>query len=433
MTNCNGRNSGTSVGTGSVITELEQRDNPCETFLTYVYLALEIVFKGPLVRLILVLQGLLELRNAPKYLVNRTLLAVQADKVGMSTDSLEVSLEVLNQAKSSSGLDAEALKGAALYKYVKHLAKKGLKKNMGDAKSSFGSMSWHRRIFLLTRVFHLGSSCMLSDLFVSHTARVAVAMTDLLGAAAGIMLFYSNSDGTTSFDHPNPEACKVRSVWIAELVRTVTVGVICAYISGGIAGMLMGIRSKVRLMAEGAETEKEEKKRIKDGKMRLWIFWALLISYWTLCLYIVCVFLATVDEASTFQWLESFAWALLEKIVLESLLLAIFFATASTLIFTFSPGLWQGLNASEEQTSAKSAWTGLNQIVPSTPCASDETLAATAPLRSGEVDKTDKDNLPTLLAPAKSSNNQARSKGSAVYPLCGAGSEEEVDDVEIVN
>merc|ERR1719261_2084623 len=89
--------------------------------------------------------------------------------------------------------------------------------------AQFLGSSWYARFFFMVCAVHPWLCIWQYSAFISHAARVTLAIAELMGALAMNAVFFQTSGGALSNQIPDAEACRPREGFWTEFVQSVTV------------------------------------------------------------------------------------------------------------------------------------------------------------------------------------------------------------------
>eukprot|EP00933_Yihiella_yeosuensis_P055971 TRINITY_DN54951_c0_g1_i1.p1 TRINITY_DN54951_c0_g1~~TRINITY_DN54951_c0_g1_i1.p1 ORF type:complete len:331 (-),score=60.48 TRINITY_DN54951_c0_g1_i1:39-911(-) len=233
------------------------------------------------------------------------------------------------------------------------MAKKNdLNRTMEGAVEKFMAMRWYSRAFMLSKALHpwIGSSY--ADLFVSHVARVAIMVSQVLGISAGICIFQVNLGGASSRE--SDPACKTESAF-EDFIKQFAIGIACSMVAESVVGYIMRIRIHAGQLLVADEQAQEDEIDLQEEEGRYWwatlyirMFWLMLSLYCLVCVYTVLVVLAILSKKDGEAWLVGLLSGLLETYFLQPTCMALFFVAVISLIGLFCPHVLEAAQRKRE-------------------------------------------------------------------------------------
>jgi len=194
------------------------------------------------------------------------------------------------------------------------------------------------RMMLMVVAMHPWMLIFQFSAFVSHTARVVLAIAEMFGATAMGALFYQTAGGALSKLKPPPEECKPRSGLLTEILQAATVATVTCFAADFFVAFLALVRfADYEALEKLPEDERKEHLRHIDNRIRL--FWVLSVGYILGCIGIIMAFLANVTEVDAGKWLIASGICLLEDFIIIPLALGLIISLIATLFACCSPKL----------------------------------------------------------------------------------------------
>eukprot|EP00929_Paragymnodinium_shiwhaense_P093774 TRINITY_DN5403_c0_g1_i4.p1 TRINITY_DN5403_c0_g1~~TRINITY_DN5403_c0_g1_i4.p1 ORF type:complete len:1527 (+),score=346.76 TRINITY_DN5403_c0_g1_i4:119-4699(+) len=205
----------------------------------------------------------------------------------------------------------------------------GVQETLRDAYTAcarrFIESSWMYKVFVMMIAVHPWMVVLEFSAYVSHSARLALVVAEVLGSTAMGALFYSVSGGALSKDS-DPSCAAPEDLWL-EIVNAAAVATVTCALSDFVIAFFAMI-----LMVNPDEDKKEllpieVVHREYLQRMRRLFFWFCVTSYILFCIMVDVTFLANVTEEDAIAWRTSSAICLMEDFFLVPAVIGLLLAT----------------------------------------------------------------------------------------------------------
>eukprot|EP00929_Paragymnodinium_shiwhaense_P024906 TRINITY_DN15196_c0_g1_i4.p1 TRINITY_DN15196_c0_g1~~TRINITY_DN15196_c0_g1_i4.p1 ORF type:complete len:356 (+),score=73.86 TRINITY_DN15196_c0_g1_i4:157-1224(+) len=207
-----------------------------------------------------------------------------------------------------------------------------LQASLDAAQTKFMKSSWTYKFCAMILAMHPWTTVVEFSPYVSHTARMLLAISEIVGASATNALFFQATGGVLS-RASDPTCNPPTGDWGLELANQLavaTVSVCCADFVIAMLAMLLHWDPTHEDKKELLPIELVEREILASSKRSL--FWVLVPTYIILCVLVDLTFLANVSAADTKKWLTATAICLFEDFIVVPLALGFVLATLAALI-----------------------------------------------------------------------------------------------------
>ncbi|CAE8614807.1 unnamed protein product, partial [Polarella glacialis] len=260
------------------------------------------------------------IRCLPEEMVKDSIKSVQADRMGLCQESLELAVqrdeEINDLPEVEKRISARARTSQRIIDHE-------------DNAKGFMETNLLGRVIMLLRAVHPWMLVLQSSMVRSHMVRFALLVCRMTGTAASIALFYQNSGKTIAYDSPDPDACTPKGDLMTKLIRNMTVGLASALMVDLVTIFLFILRPKQTYNA--SSVSKNTAKKV--------VFWILFVIYNCVALYIVMVFLAIVSDTDGNDWFVSIMFSLLKGFFLGPLGTAFVLGILVTIVIGCCPSI----------------------------------------------------------------------------------------------
>eukprot|EP00929_Paragymnodinium_shiwhaense_P093776 TRINITY_DN5403_c0_g2_i2.p1 TRINITY_DN5403_c0_g2~~TRINITY_DN5403_c0_g2_i2.p1 ORF type:complete len:271 (+),score=62.47 TRINITY_DN5403_c0_g2_i2:121-933(+) len=195
-----------------------------------------------------------------------------------------------------------------------------------ECAARFIESSWVYKVFVMMIAVHPWMVVMEFSAYVSHSARLALVVAEVLGSTAMGALFYSVEGGALSKD--SDPSCKPPEddLWL-DIVNAATVATVTCALSDFIIAFF------AMILVVNPNADKQEMLAIEVVhrefllRMRRRAFWVLVTLYIAFCVLIDMTFLANVTEKDAIAWRTSSAICLTEDFIIVPLVIGFLMAT----------------------------------------------------------------------------------------------------------
>eukprot|EP00931_Biecheleriopsis_adriatica_P115087 TRINITY_DN90923_c0_g1_i1.p1 TRINITY_DN90923_c0_g1~~TRINITY_DN90923_c0_g1_i1.p1 ORF type:complete len:1082 (-),score=183.78 TRINITY_DN90923_c0_g1_i1:150-3395(-) len=262
---------------------------------------------------------LLSLPDLPEQFVQNCVRRSQAATLGVHADSL---MSVLNEAQVSP----EEVEDADAYEVSQQI-----KDDLEEAEHAFRAKGWFGKALLMALALHPWMIIFEFSARISHTARVALSVSEVLGAAMSNALFYSTSGGALA--RAKEEAgfdCNPRPGLLTEIVQGVAVATLSCIVSDFVIAFL----ALIRYVDEDALEQLTPLEKVSYENNFTWrvrLFWFMTFAYIAGCCLLLMAFLANVTREDASTWLTVTAVCLLEDFIILPIALGSMLAFAAVI------------------------------------------------------------------------------------------------------
>eukprot|EP00929_Paragymnodinium_shiwhaense_P080238 TRINITY_DN4182_c0_g1_i2.p1 TRINITY_DN4182_c0_g1~~TRINITY_DN4182_c0_g1_i2.p1 ORF type:complete len:2314 (-),score=424.53 TRINITY_DN4182_c0_g1_i2:378-7319(-) len=191
----------------------------------------------------------------------------------------------------------------------------------------FMESTWVYKVFLMMLAVHPWMLIMEFSAYVSHSARLALLVAEVLASTAMGALFYQAGGGALSRD--SDPSCKPPEEFWTRIVNAATVAIACCVMSG------IPIAFIALLLSIDPDLDRKEMPPIEYVnrsllmRTRRFLFCCLVMTYIAACILIDVTFLANVSKEDAMKWRTSSAFILLQDFVLIPMALGFSLATVA--------------------------------------------------------------------------------------------------------
>ncbi|CAE7523881.1 rngB, partial [Symbiodinium sp. CCMP2456] len=192
--------------------------------------------------------------------------------------------------------------------------------------------SWLRRVIILLPCMHPWLTASLQSLFRSHTVRVALIVLKLVSATFTNAMFFTSAAQSPDSD----EECAAPQTLEEQLMTATIVGFLSAC-AGDMLIVILALIQRRSVLVREIWTPEMRSRQLFRWRCRQRIFWLIWLVLAGFCALYTLSFLANVSAADAAKWLESTGMSALQDLVFKPVLLAVGYATLSTLVLLCNP------------------------------------------------------------------------------------------------
>ena len=255
-----------------------------------------------------------ELLDARVATVNRCISSVHSFRAGACRQSIKVAMAGKDQLRSSLSRKWQIHYHAAV------------------AVEKFLSSSWLQRVMILLPCMHPWVTLRLASIFRPHVVRAALVILKLVSAAFTNAMFFT-STGTQAMG--SDDECTEPQSFAEKLLAATIVGFFSACM-GDVLIVVLALVQRRNVLIRDRWTEKMKKSQLRRWRARRLVFWFVWFIAIVFSILYTTSFLANVSAPDTSRWLESTGVSVLQDFLFRPLLLALGYATCSTLILCSS-------------------------------------------------------------------------------------------------
>eukprot|EP00930_Biecheleria_cincta_P035597 TRINITY_DN2447_c0_g1_i1.p1 TRINITY_DN2447_c0_g1~~TRINITY_DN2447_c0_g1_i1.p1 ORF type:complete len:730 (+),score=115.38 TRINITY_DN2447_c0_g1_i1:622-2811(+) len=278
-------------------------------------------------------------KQLPEKFIQWVIRRVQSSQLGVTPDSVEYIVKAQNHDVADSHLAWVQYKATVVAK----------DRDLADCSDrmveEFLAMSgWANQCTHLVTALHPVYRVLCTSVCISRTARIMIVCLKMFAASACSALWFSSDSIMSTLPRELQEQCsKPRSVII-----DIVIGFVSTILSDGVLILLLKIHGKPPVLDRLTKKHVLGHVHLKTAqiaaRVRLLAFWAILIGYISVCLYMIMAFLAGVSEKDGWAWFLATGWILLEYAVLAPIKAAVFIVVAVAVVMACKPAARIGVS-----------------------------------------------------------------------------------------